>query len=50
NLRKAQVIVRRHCQELGVNYLETSLITSYRQALRSLHRAGAPLRRSKATV
>ncbi|MFD3647686.1 fatty acid desaturase family protein [Streptomyces cyaneofuscatus] len=46
NLRKAQIIVRRYCEELGVAYLETGLITSYRQALRSLHEAGAPLRRT----
>ncbi|MEU8794858.1 acyl-CoA desaturase [Streptomyces sp. NPDC048643] len=45
HLRRAQTIVRRHCEELGVAYLETSLIGSYRQALRSLHEAGAPLRR-----
>ena len=44
HLRKAQVIVRRYCAELGVDYLETSLITSYRQALASLHHAGAPIR------
>jgi fatty acid desaturase len=43
-LRKAQPIVRQYCAELGVAYLETGLIASYRQALRSLHRAGAPLR------
>ncbi|MFE6488901.1 fatty acid desaturase family protein, partial [Streptomyces sp. NPDC057757] len=48
NLRRAQVIVRRYCEELGVAYLETSLIASYRQALRSLHEAGAPLRRTDA--
>ncbi|MGW3819826.1 fatty acid desaturase family protein [Streptomyces sp. NPDC005046] len=47
NLRRAQVIVRRNCEELGVAYLETSLTASYRQALRSLHLAGAPLRRTK---
>jgi fatty acid desaturase len=41
---KAQVLVRRYCEELGVAYLETGLITSYRQALASLHHAGAPLR------
>ncbi|CAD5917555.1 MULTISPECIES: fatty acid desaturase family protein [Streptomyces] len=46
NLRRAQVIVRHYCEELGVAYLETGLITSYRQALRSLHEAGAPLRRT----
>ncbi|MFD4572423.1 fatty acid desaturase family protein [Streptomyces sp. NPDC058417] len=50
NLRKARVIVRRHCEELGVAYLETGLVTSYRQALRSLHEAGAPLRRAAATA
>ncbi|MFE3165326.1 fatty acid desaturase family protein [Streptomyces sp. NPDC059224] len=50
NLRKAQVVVRRYCEELGVDYLETSLATSYRQALRSLHQAGAPLRRTGATA
>ncbi|MFF4369334.1 fatty acid desaturase family protein [Streptomyces sp. NPDC001594] len=44
HLRKAQAIVRRHCEELGVGYLETGLIASYRQTLASLHRAGAPLR------
>jgi fatty acid desaturase len=44
HLRKAQLIVRHYCEELGVAYLETGLITSYRQALTSLHRAGAPLR------
>lgn len=46
HLRRAQVIVRSHCQELGVGYLETSLISSYRQTLASLHHAGAPLRRA----
>jgi fatty acid desaturase len=46
HLRKAQAIVRRYCEDLGVAYLETSLITSYRQALRSLHQAGAPIRQA----
>ncbi|MGC5345572.1 fatty acid desaturase family protein [Streptomyces sp. DT24] len=44
HLRKARPIVQRYCQELGVRYVETGLIGSYRQALRSLHDAGAPLR------
>ncbi|WP_407563949.1 fatty acid desaturase family protein [Streptomyces sp. 184] len=44
HLSKAQAIVRRHCQELGVSYAETGLFASYKQALRSLHEAGAPLR------
>ncbi|MTE19788.1 acyl-CoA desaturase [Streptomyces sp. TRM43335] len=47
NLRKAQPIVRRHCEELGVPYLETGLITSYRQVLAGLHRAGAPIRSTR---
>lgn len=44
NLRKARPIVGRYCEGLGADYLETGLITSCRQALTSLHRAGAPLR------
>ncbi|WP_330456009.1 acyl-CoA desaturase [Streptomyces sp. NBC_00820] len=48
NLRGAQVIVRRYCEELGVAYVETSLTASYRQTLRSLHQAGAPLRMARA--
>ncbi|MFD5782143.1 fatty acid desaturase family protein [Streptomyces sp. NPDC126933] len=47
-LRRAQPIVRRYCQELNVGYLETGLFTSYRQALSSLHAAGAPLRTAAA--
>ncbi|MEN8651297.1 acyl-CoA desaturase [Streptomyces sp. 21So2-11] len=50
HLRKAQVIVRRHCEELGISYLETSLITSYKQALASLHQAGAPIREARAAA
>ncbi|MGW5851037.1 fatty acid desaturase family protein [Streptomyces sp. NPDC055254] len=49
HLRRAQVIVRRHCQELGISYLETSLVESYRQTLASLHEAGAPLRKPRTT-
>ncbi|HET6856192.1 MAG TPA: acyl-CoA desaturase [Streptomyces sp.] len=48
HLRKAQVIVRRHCEELGISYLETGLLTSYKQALASLHHAGAPIREARA--
>jgi fatty acid desaturase len=44
NLRKAQPIVRAYCAEVGVSYEETSLVTSYRQALRYLHEVGAPAR------
>ncbi|GAA3273981.1 delta fatty acid desaturase [Streptomyces lavendulae] len=42
HLRRAQIIVRGYCQELGVGYLETSLADSYRKTLASLHAAGAP--------
>jgi len=45
NLRRAQPIVRDYCAELGVSYADAGLIDSYRQALRHLHAAGAPLRR-----
>ncbi|WP_245997432.1 fatty acid desaturase family protein [Streptomyces armeniacus] len=44
-LREAQPLVRQFCAERGVEYLETGLITSYRQALKSLHDAGRPIRR-----
>ncbi|MGY1948385.1 fatty acid desaturase family protein [Nocardia asiatica] len=44
NLRHAQVIVRDYCNEIGVPYHETGLISSYREALRHLHHVGAPLR------
>jgi fatty acid desaturase len=44
HLRRAQPIVRRYCAELGVPYTETGLLDSYAQALRHLHRVGAPLR------
>jgi fatty acid desaturase len=44
HLRKAQPIVRAYCAELGIPYLQTGLLDSYRQALTHLHEAGAPLR------
>jgi fatty acid desaturase len=44
NLAKAQPIVRAYCDEIGVSYEATTLIESYRQALRHLHEVGAPLR------
>ena len=44
HLRRAQPIVQQYCAELDVPYLETGLISSYRQALTHLHEAGAPLR------
>jgi fatty acid desaturase len=45
HLRRAQVVVRAYCAEIGVPYHETGLIRSYREALTPLHRVGEPLRR-----
>lgn len=50
NLRKVQPLIRDYCREHGVAYHETGLVDSYRQALASLHRAGAPIRRRPAAV
>jgi fatty acid desaturase len=47
NLPKAQPIVQDYCARAGVSYEETSLIESYRQALRHLHEVGAPLRAAR---
>ncbi|SCK35441.1 acyl-CoA desaturase [Streptomyces sp. WMMB 322] len=44
HLRRARVIVRDHCAELGIDYHETGLIESWREALRHLHDVGRPLR------
>ncbi|WP_440100843.1 fatty acid desaturase family protein [Streptosporangium sp. H16] len=44
NLRRAQPIVRAYCEELGVDYLESGIVSSYAQALRHLHDVGVPLR------
>jgi fatty acid desaturase len=49
NLRKVQPIVEAYCAEVGVSYESTSLVDSYRQALRHLHEVGAPLREPAAT-
>ncbi|MGH3501200.1 MAG: fatty acid desaturase family protein [Nocardioidaceae bacterium] len=44
NLARARPIVKSYCAELGVDYCETSLVRSYADALRHMHRVGAPLR------
>jgi len=44
HLRLAQPLVRAHCRELGINYTETGLVDSYRQALGHMHEVGEPLR------
>ncbi|MEU4624205.1 acyl-CoA desaturase [Actinoplanes sp. NPDC023801] len=48
NLRKARPIVKAYCAQVGVPYVETSLVESYRQALRHLHEVGSPLRAAAA--
>jgi fatty acid desaturase len=40
SLRHARPIVRAHCRQHGLPYVETSLFDSYRQALRHMHTAG----------
>ncbi|MEV7627768.1 acyl-CoA desaturase [Actinoplanes sp. NPDC089786] len=47
NLKKAQPLVEAYCLRAGVPYVETSLVESYRQALRHLHEVGAPLRTAR---
>ena len=40
NLRAAQPIVRRHCERLGLPYIEQSALSSYQCSLRHLAEAG----------
>ncbi|AEW98392.1 fatty acid desaturase family protein [Streptantibioticus cattleyicolor] len=47
HLRRAHVIVRDYCAEIGVPYHETGPIQSYREALTHLHRVGEPIRRQR---
>jgi fatty acid desaturase len=50
SLRRARPIVRAHCLEHGLPYLETGLFASYRRALRHLHAVGCgdqPVRKSE---
>jgi fatty acid desaturase len=44
HLRRAQPVIRRHCELAGLPYTEEGLAASYAQALRHLHAVGAPLR------
>jgi fatty acid desaturase len=44
NLRRARVLTKAYCTEIGVPYYETGLVRSWAEILRSLHDAGAPLR------
>jgi fatty acid desaturase len=44
NLRRAHPLIRSFCDEHGLPFAETGLITSYRQVLRHLREVGRPLR------
>ncbi|TCC31328.1 fatty acid desaturase family protein [Kribbella sindirgiensis] len=44
NLRFAQPIVREYCESIGMPYVSTSLIESYRMGLRHMHEVGEELR------
>lgn len=44
NLKKAQKIVKRYCQEQEISYYETGVLQSFREILRFLHQVSAPLR------
>jgi fatty acid desaturase len=46
NLPLARPIVRDYCREIGVPYVETDLLTSYRLALAHLHDVGEVTRRA----
>ena len=47
NLRHAQVVTRRFCEERSVGYEEATLWASYAHALRHMHAVGADLRLSR---
>jgi fatty acid desaturase len=47
NLRHAQVVVRRFCEDRSVSYAETTAFASYATALRHLHTVGAHLRTAR---
>ncbi|MER5437590.1 acyl-CoA desaturase [Streptomyces sp. NPDC002790] len=44
HLRLAQPMVKAHCRGLGIPFVETGLVDSYRQALRHMYEVGEPLR------
>jgi fatty acid desaturase len=46
-LREAQPIIRDFCRDQGIAYHETSVLESYDEILRHLHRVGAPLREAR---
>lgn len=48
NLRHAQPIVREYCERIGMPYVSTDIVTSYRQGLRHMHSVGTDLRAGQA--
>ncbi len=44
NLRFAQPVVRSYCEQIGMPYVSTTLIDSYRMGLQHLHDVGSELR------
>ncbi|TCO44499.1 fatty acid desaturase [Kribbella antiqua] len=44
NLRFAQPIVRAYCERIGMPYLSTGLVESYRMGLQHMHEVGSELR------
>jgi fatty acid desaturase len=49
NLRRSQAMVEEFCRQRGISYCQTSLTSSYVQALRHLNTVGRPVRRAVAT-
>ncbi len=50
NMRRAQPIIERFCQERGIAYHETGFLESYRELLGFLNEVGAPLRAERVRV
>jgi hypothetical protein len=50
NLKYAQAIVRRFCDERGIPYAESSAFASYSTAMRHLHSVGDGLRQPAADI
>ena len=46
-LREAQVIIRKFCEDLQISYYETSILNSYVEILDYLHVVSAPLRQTQ---
>jgi fatty acid desaturase len=49
NLRFAQPMVRSYCERIGVPYLSTGVVESYRMGLSHLHEVGSDLREEYTT-